>query len=68
MWSVAYNGSGFTVTPFTFVGNQISQFEDGEFVTSQREQDTASPEPSGLFLLGGALLGVGLLRNRNRNS
>ena len=60
-WDVHYNGSGFNITPFTFTGNQINQFEDGIFVTSQREQ-SFSPEPGGLFLVGSALLGLGFLR------
>ncbi|MGB8886038.1 MAG: hypothetical protein WCC87_04900 [Candidatus Korobacteraceae bacterium] len=38
-WDVHYNSAtgNFTKTPFTFIGNQITQFEDGIFVTSQRE-------------------------------
>jgi hypothetical protein len=38
-WDVHYNsGAGtFTKTQFTFTGNQITQFEDGIFVTAQRE-------------------------------
>jgi hypothetical protein len=37
-WDVHYNSDGtFTKTQFTFTGNQINQFEDGIFVTSQRE-------------------------------
>jgi hypothetical protein len=60
MWDVHYTGSGFTVTPFTFTGNPINQFEDGEFVTSQREIETTTPEPSTLLLMGSALLGLGL--------
>ncbi len=37
-WDVHYNSNGtFTKTQFTFTGNPITQFEDGIFVTSQRE-------------------------------
>ena len=38
-WDVHYNSATgtFTKTQFTFTGNQITQFEDGIFVTSQRE-------------------------------
>ena len=38
-WDVHYNSAtgNFTKTPFTFIGNQITQFEDGFFVTAQRE-------------------------------
>jgi hypothetical protein len=68
MWAVSYNGTGFTVAPFTFTGNSISQFEDGEFVTSQRETDigNSTPEPASLLLLGPAMLGlaVGHIRKR----
>jgi len=60
MWDVNYNGTTFTVTPFTFTGDSIYQFEDGEFVTSERETDVVTPEPSTLFLLGPALLGLAL--------
>ena len=40
-WDVHYNsGTGtFTQTPFAFPGNQINQFEDGIFVSPQREAD-----------------------------
>jgi hypothetical protein len=57
MYDIHYNGSGFTVTPFTFTGNTIQQFEDGIFVTEQRETDT-TPEPASLLLLGPALLAL----------
>jgi len=59
MWDVHYNGSTFTITPFSFTGNQISQFEDGIFVTRQREV-IGSPEPSSLLLVGSILLFFGL--------
>ena len=59
MWDVSYNGTGFTVTPFTFTGNSINQFEDGIFVTPTLISET-TPEPSSLFLLGSGLLGLGL--------
>ncbi|HTA69002.1 MAG TPA: hypothetical protein VK776_12020 [Bryobacteraceae bacterium] len=59
MWDVHYNGSTFTITPFTFTGNRISQFEDGIFVTRQREV-IGSPEPSSLLLVGSILLFFGL--------
>ncbi len=38
-WDVHYDGGTdtFTQARFTFTGNQIQQFEDGIFVTSQRE-------------------------------
>ncbi len=61
MWDVHYTGSSFTITPFTFTGNSINQFEDGIFVTAQREM-SGVPEPSALFLLGSPLLGLGLVR------
>jgi hypothetical protein len=59
MWDVHYNGTTFTRTPFTFTGNTISQFEDGIFVTAQREV-IGSPEPSTLLLVGSILLFFGL--------
>ena len=59
MWDVHYNGTTFTRTPFTFTGNSISQFEDGIFVTAQREV-IGSPEPSSLLLVGSILLFFGL--------
>jgi hypothetical protein len=46
MWDVHYDGTSFTITPFSFTGNLINQFEDGIFVTSQRENPnclTATP-------------------------
>jgi len=66
-WDIAYTGSGFSVTPFTFPGNQISQFEDGIFVTPQRITDTGggtTPEPSSILLLGTGLAAFAGLRFR----
>jgi hypothetical protein len=59
MWDVHYNGTTFTKTAFTFTGNGISQFEDGIFVTAQREV-IGAPEPSSLLLVGSILLFFGL--------
>jgi len=63
MWDVHYTGSGFTITPFTFTGNQISQFEDGIFVTAGREVIGGVPEPSTMLLVGSVLLGLVGLRH-----
>ena len=64
MWDVHYTGgSNFTVTPFVFTGNGINQFEDGEFVTRQRELG-GTPEPSSLLMLGSGLLCLGAILKR----
>jgi hypothetical protein len=59
MWDVHYNGTTFTKTAFTFTGNSINQFEDGIFVTAQREV-IGTPEPSSLLLVGSIVLFFGL--------
>jgi hypothetical protein len=61
-WDVHYTGTGFSITPFTFTGNSITQFEDGIFVTEQREMSFGTPEPGSPFLVGSVLLGLGLRR------
>jgi hypothetical protein len=49
MWDVHYDGTNFTITPFTFTGNSINQFEDGIFVTRQRENtNCVAASPSSL--------------------
>jgi PEP-CTERM motif len=58
MWDIHFDGTNFTKAQFTFTGNPISQFEDGIFVTRQREVLTGTPEPSSLILLGIALFGI----------
>jgi hypothetical protein len=57
-----YTGSGLALLHFTFTGNSITQFEDGIFVTEQREMSFGTPEPGSLFLVGSVLLGFGLRR------
>jgi hypothetical protein len=60
-WDVHYTGSGFDITPFTFTGNAINQFEDGIFVTNQREISfNGTPEPASLLLVGSVLVVLGL--------
>jgi len=68
MWDVHYDsGSGnFVKTPFTFTGNSISQFEDGIFVTGQREIVIGGtvPEPSTIILLALVIGAACFLRRR----
>jgi len=69
-WDVHYNAGTFNVTPYTFTGNSISQFEDGIFVTPQRIQETGGgtvPEPSSILLFGSVMVVVGgFLRKKVR--
>jgi hypothetical protein len=68
-WDVHYDSGTFDVSRFTFTGNQISQFEDGIFVTPERIQETGGtvPEPSSIVLFGSVMVVVGgLLRRKVR--
>jgi hypothetical protein len=70
-WDVHFDSttSTFSSTLFTFTGNQISQFEDGIFVTPERIVETGVPEPS--FFLPFIWAGItisGILAYRKRQS
>jgi hypothetical protein len=67
-WDVHYTGSGFTQTAFTFTGNSIQQFEDGIFVSPQRINDVAAPEPATFVSIGAVLLLAGFRRKRMRGA
>jgi hypothetical protein len=66
MTDVHYNsGTGtFSFTPFSFTGDSINQFEDGIFVTRQREIGAGTPEPSSVVLLGSIVLSLGYFLKR----
>jgi hypothetical protein len=66
LWDLHYDSGTdtFSQTAFTFSGNQISQFEDGIFVTPQRIADTNVPEPGTLPLAAVALLGIATAAGR----
>jgi len=68
-WDVHYDSGTFDVSRFTFTGNQITQFEDGIFVTPERIQETGGtvPEPSSIVLFGSVMVVVGgFLRRKVR--
>lgn len=62
------SNSCITVTQFTMTGTTLTQSEDGEFVTLQREADAGTPEPATLLLLGPALLGLVVWHKRRRKT
>lgn len=70
-WDVHYNSTTgtFSSALFSFTGNQISQFEDGIFVTPQRIVETGTPEPSTLLLFSCGVVAIfGVLARRKRES
>src|ERR1019366_10321459 len=57
VWDITYNGTSFASAAYT--GTLPAQAEDGIFVTAQRINDTGSPEPGTMLLIGGGVFSVG---------
>jgi hypothetical protein len=62
VWDITYNGTSFASAAYT--GTLSAQAEDGIFVTAQRINDTGSPEPGTMLLMGCGFVALGLALRR----